>query len=108
MPNCNVKNFKKSNLGNFGPLVKHGPHWINFTILTFISENSRYFKCLYKVWNEIISFDMKKRVKCKTCHGKSEEGEFGSPWSGFPRLKKGTPIMLGPIHNLYITYIAYI
>jgi hypothetical protein len=24
--------------GNFGPLIEHGPHWINFTIFTFISE----------------------------------------------------------------------
>ncbi len=24
--------------GNFGPLIDHGPHWINFIILTFISE----------------------------------------------------------------------
>jgi hypothetical protein len=30
-------------------------------------------------------------VKCKTCHGKSEEkSEFGSPSNGFPRLK-GVP-----------------
>ncbi len=38
---------------------------------------------------------MKKKVKCKTGHGKSEEkGEFGSPWSGFLGFKGGTPIML--------------
>jgi len=48
-------------------------------------------------------------MKCKTDHGKNEEkNEFGSPWSGFPRLKGGTLIMLGPIHKLYIAYIAYI
>jgi hypothetical protein len=46
-----------------------------------------------------------KNVKCKTCHGKNEEkGEFGSPWSGFPWLKGGTPIMFGPLwyllHNI--------
>jgi hypothetical protein len=36
-------------------------------------------------------------VKCKTCHGKSQEkGEFDSCWSGFLGLKGGTPIMLGP------------
>jgi hypothetical protein len=35
-------------------LIEHGPHWINFNILTFISENNRYFKCLYKSWNTII------------------------------------------------------
>ncbi len=78
-------------------MIEHGPHWINFTIVTFISENNRYFIGLYKIWNKVISFDMKKRVKYKTNHGKSEEkGEFGIPWSGFPRLKGATPMMLGP------------
>ncbi len=57
--------------------MEHGPHWINFTILTFMSENNRYFRCLYKIWNKIISFDMKKKRKSKTCHRKSEKkGEF--------------------------------
>jgi hypothetical protein len=42
-------------------LIKHGPHWINFTIFTFISENNTYFRCLYKIWNKIISFDMRKK-----------------------------------------------
>jgi hypothetical protein len=46
---------------NFKPLIEHGPHWINFSILTFISENSRYFRGLYKIWNKIISFDMRKK-----------------------------------------------
>ncbi len=37
-----------------------------------------------------------KRVKCKTCHGKSEEkGEFGSPRNESLYFKEGTPIMLG-------------
>jgi hypothetical protein len=27
---------QKVNSKNFGPLIEHGPHWINFTILTFI------------------------------------------------------------------------
>jgi len=61
MPYYNVKVFKSENFGNFGPLIKYGPHWINFTILTFISENNRYSKCLYKIWNKIISFDIKKK-----------------------------------------------
>jgi hypothetical protein len=44
---------------------------------------------------------MKKRVKCKTNHGENEQkGEFGNPWSGFPKLKGGTLIMLGP-NNLF-------
>jgi len=33
----------------FGPLIEYDPHWINFIILTFISENNRYFKGLYKI-----------------------------------------------------------
>lgn len=40
---------------------------------------------------------MKKKVKCKISHVKSEKkGEFGSPWSGLSRFKEDTPIMLGP------------
>jgi hypothetical protein len=36
-------------------------------------------------------------MKCKTCHGKSEEkGEFGSPKSESLCFKGGTSIMLGP------------
>ncbi len=61
VPYCNVKNFKNEILKNFAPLIKHGPHWIKFTILTFISEKNRYYKCLYKVENKIISFDMRKK-----------------------------------------------
>jgi hypothetical protein len=35
------KFFQKNEfLRNFGPLIEHGPHWINFTILTFISEKN--------------------------------------------------------------------
>ncbi len=84
-------------------MIKHGPHWIDFTIFTFISENNRYFRGLYEIWNKIISFDMKKKVKCKIGHGKNEEkGEFRSPWNESLRFKCDTPIMLGPrcIHFL--------
>jgi hypothetical protein len=35
MPYCNFL-IQKVNSKNFGPLIEHGPHWINFTILTFI------------------------------------------------------------------------
>ncbi len=38
MPYCNVRFLKSQIYGNIGPLIKHGPHWINFTIFTFISE----------------------------------------------------------------------
>ncbi len=57
MPYYNVKSF----FGEFWAIdIEHGSHWINFTILTFISEKDRYFRCLYKIWNKIISFDMRK------------------------------------------------
>ncbi len=48
-------------------------------ILTFISEKNIYFRCLYKIWNTIISFYMRKLGKPKTSHRKNEEeGEFES------------------------------
>jgi hypothetical protein len=38
-----------------------------------------YFRCLYKIWNTIISFYMRKLGKPKTSHRKNEEeGEFES------------------------------
>ncbi len=51
-----------------GPLVDHGPHWINVIILTFISEINKYSRCLYKIWSKLISFDMEKKKKVKTSH----------------------------------------
>ncbi len=44
----------------------------------------------------------KKWVKCKTSHGKSEEGEFGSLWSESLRFKCGTLIMLEPRWKNYL------
>jgi hypothetical protein len=61
---CPIAMYKISKnefFGNFGPLIEHGPHWINFIILTFISENNRYFRCPYKIWSKFISFDTKKK-----------------------------------------------
>jgi len=45
---------------SFGPLIEHGPHWINFIIFTFISENNRYFKSLFNIGKKN-SFDMEKK-----------------------------------------------
>jgi hypothetical protein len=53
---CLITMLKKN-----GPLKKYGPHWINFTILTFMNENNRYSRSLYKIGNKIISFDMRKK-----------------------------------------------
>jgi len=40
-----------------------------------------YSKCQYKIWNKIISFDMRKKMKNHLIgHKKNEEkGEFDSP-----------------------------
>jgi len=46
-------------------------------------------------------------VKCKTCHGKSEEkGKFGSPRSESLCFKGGAPIMLGPRNENHKPIIA--
>jgi len=97
MPYCNVKISKNQISWNFGPFIEHGPYWINFIILTFISENNSYFRGMYKIWKKIISFDTQKKVKCKTSHGENEEkGEFGSPWSESLLFKCGNPIVFKP------------
>jgi hypothetical protein len=55
-------NVSKSEISrNFGPLIEHGPYWIKFNIITFISEKNEYSRCLDKICNKIISFDMKKK-----------------------------------------------
>jgi hypothetical protein len=38
MPYCNIKSFKNQIYENFGPLMEHGPHWINFIILILIMK----------------------------------------------------------------------
>jgi hypothetical protein len=46
-----------------------------------------------RFWYTLKNLDL---IKCKTCHGKSEEkGEFGNPWSESLGFKCGTLIMLG-------------
>jgi hypothetical protein len=88
------------------PLIEHGPRWINFTIFTFINEKSRYFRSLHKIWNKIISFEMKKRVKCKIGHRKSEEkGEFGSFRSESLMFQRGTLIMFGLHYGTHLQLI---
>ncbi len=56
----NVQGFKSENSMNYGSVIKHGPHWIIFIILTFISENNIYFRHMYKILREFILFDIKK------------------------------------------------
>jgi len=61
MPYCNVKSFKKSIFGEFWAIDRTWPTLDKFIILIFINENNRYFKNLYKIWNKIISFYMRKK-----------------------------------------------
>jgi hypothetical protein len=100
---------KSEFFGNFGPLIEHGPHWINFIILTFISEynnnnnnnnNNNKFRCLYKIWNKYISFDMKKKMKSKIGHRFYEEkAEFEGSRRESLCFKWGIPTILGPLSS---------
>ncbi len=56
-----LKISKNENFKKIGPLIEHGPHWINFIIFTFISENKINFRGLYKIQNKIIIFYMRKK-----------------------------------------------
>ncbi len=54
-----------------------------------------------KFGTKLFHWTWKKRVKCKTCHGKNKEKrEFGSPRNESLYFKEGNPIMLGP--NLWM------
>jgi hypothetical protein len=103
-----LKVSKNQNFENFGPLIEHGSHWINFTILTFINENNR-LKAYIKIETKLFHLTWKKKVKCKTCHGKNEEkAEFGSPYSEFLGFKCGIPIMFGFKQLFFKLYILFI
>jgi hypothetical protein len=73
MPYCNVKISKNQFFWNFGPFIEHGPHWINFTILTFISENNSYFRGMYKIWKKIFYLTHKKRWNVRQVMGKMKK-----------------------------------
>jgi hypothetical protein len=80
MSYCTMKNFKKSNFLGFWAIDKTWPALDKFCYFHILKWKNRYLRCLHKIWNKIISLDRKKKVKCKTCHNKSEEkGEFGRP-----------------------------
>ncbi len=89
--------------GNFGPLIEHGPYWINFIVLTFISrkKKSNNFRCPYKIWNKYISFNMNKQInKSKRSHRFYEEkGEFGGPRRESLCFKWVIPTILGPLSS---------
>ncbi len=48
--------------------------------ITFINETNKYSKCLYKIWKEFISFNMKEKREFNTspkfCEGKTKFGKF--------------------------------
>ncbi len=61
-------------------MIEHGPHWINFIILIFISEKKGILD-IKKL--KIISFDMENKRKSKANHRNESLVFLG-----------GTPIML--------------
>jgi len=62
-----------------------------------VKKNS---KGVYKIWNKIISFDMRKNGKSKTSQKKIEkENEFENPKNESLCFKKGTPLMLEFTYN---------
>ncbi len=61
MPYYNVKGFKKSSFWEFWAIDKIWPTLDKISYFTFISEKNRYFRSLHKIWNKIISFDMRKK-----------------------------------------------
>ncbi len=103
MPYWNVKSFKKWIFLEFWAIDRHAPHWINFTIISFISQQYWYSKFVDKIWNKIISFDMRKNNnKLRHVIGKVKKKVnlriLGvSPWC----FKGGIPIMLGPIFKKF-------
>lgn len=53
--------FPEVKINYLRPWIKHGSHWINFLILTFMDENNENFTHLHKFFKKIISFDMKEK-----------------------------------------------
>jgi hypothetical protein len=58
---------------NFGPFIEHGLPWINFTILTFISETIDTLEVYIKFWTKLFCLTCEKNVKCKIGHRNSEK-----------------------------------
>jgi hypothetical protein len=94
---CNVQSFKKWNFRKFWAIDRHGPHWINFTIFTFISEKIYNFKAHIKFGKKLFHLTWEKIGESKIGHRFYEKnGEIGGPRSESLCFKKGTPTMLGP------------
>jgi len=41
MSYCNIQVPKSENFENWGSLIEHSSHWINFIIFTFINEKEK-------------------------------------------------------------------
>jgi len=61
MPYYNVKCFKKSNLWEFWAIDITWPTLDKFCYYFHKWKKKKNFKDLYKIWNKIISFDMRKK-----------------------------------------------
>jgi hypothetical protein len=108
MPYCNLKSFKKSNLWEFWAIDRTWPTLDEFYCSHFYMQKKRYFRSLHKIWNKIISFDIRKKGEMQAYHGKSEEkGEFGSPRNESLCFKRGTLIMFGPIYSTHIACLHH-
>jgi hypothetical protein len=91
------KKFQKVKFfGNFGPLIEHSPHWINFTIIIFISEKVDIINAYIKFGTKLFHLTREKKGKSKKGHRKNEKkGEFESLvfMRGYPN-RALTPIQI--------------
>ncbi len=59
------------------------------------------FKGLYKIWNKIISFDIRNKGEMEDrSWEKCKKKKIGNPWNESLRFKCGTPIMLAPNNTI--------
>jgi hypothetical protein len=74
VPYCNVKNFKKWNFLECWALIEHGPHWINFIILIFITAKIDILDVYIKFGTKLFHLTWKKKKEnFKTSHRKIEK-----------------------------------
>jgi hypothetical protein len=81
-------------------------HWINFIALIFINEKKRYFRCLYRIWNKIISFYMRKKGNIRQIIEKMKKKVNLKVLGASPYVSKGVPqSWLDP--NNFLNYDIY-
>ncbi len=66
MPYCNVQGSKKWKFEEFWPLIKHGPHWINFKffLLPQMKKRNTLDTCI-KFGRNVFHLSWKKKVKSR-------------------------------------------